>query len=258
LIGTFVVERLRKSRPLRVAVAASVLLHLTAVPVLAYLWLRPSAPERVLHFGVEPREDWALPEEVEPEREVSWPELEALEEPEAKNHARLLRYWLTRPELPEFPSEALRQVDAEGWADWLRLRSAWARGHRSATPAHLDASPTIARLDGADDLELLLWAEAWMDAAALEVELPGWAGRLWARVADPEQTGTSALALATRQRLLELGLAGPGLDRQGAVDESGTAIRPFRAAWTEALAGELARRGCASPAVERWLQGVVQ
>lgn len=249
LVGSFVIDRLRTSRPLRIAVAASLLLHLTAVPVLAWLWLRPSEPERVLHFGVEPREDWALAEEVEPERDVSWPELATPADPEDDNRARLHRFGLTRSDLPRLPASALRSASEARWGEWLRLRSSWADGRREIGPATLERS----RLERADELELLLWAEAWMDALQLGLELPAWAPALWSRVADPAETGTSALAATARRRLAGLGLA-----ERGVAGETPAPVHPFRAPWVVAIGEELRARGAASPAVEQWLQGLVQ
>lgn len=78
LVGGFVRQRLRRSLLLRV-VAASLLLHVIALPVVAYYALRLEAEERglILRFETGPLGGlpYASAEDVEPEPEVVAPEL---------------------------------------------------------------------------------------------------------------------------------------------------------------------------------------
>lgn len=79
LVGGFLRQRLRSSRLLRV-VAASLLLHIVALPAIAYYAIFV-APERttVLRFDPGPGELPYAPEELEPEREVEEPALDDLD-----------------------------------------------------------------------------------------------------------------------------------------------------------------------------------
>jgi len=79
LVGGFLRQRLRSSRLLRV-VAASLLLHIVALPAIAYYAIFV-APERttVLRFDPGPGELPYAPEELEPEREVQEPVLDELD-----------------------------------------------------------------------------------------------------------------------------------------------------------------------------------
>lgn len=210
LAGRFVRERLRASLALRVA-AASLVLHLFALPVVAWMvWVRPEPSEP--RIGVEPPpppapfdastgRDQAPPEVVSPVLGTD-AELAALDRHAVdrvlfvENSLRLARWSLV-----EGPSLRAEDLPVRGpVADLLRLRLEALAGEE--VPAARAPAP------GADPLSRALLLELVLDRWLLAGELPGGFEELCAAVAadaDLERPG-GLLAAAALGRAASYGV----------------------------------------------------
>jgi len=174
--GDWLARALRSSLVLRVA-AASLLLHLAALPVLAWLALRSERAEPHFNTAIERGADPALPQAREPERDprLEDPEPAAglVEEPSAPERAlpvsdalrnlRRDREALRRARVPppagRIPEDPLERL--------LWARSALWTLH-DAQAAALAAGDALANPTSGDGLELALRAELLLDLFALE------------------------------------------------------------------------------------------
>ncbi len=122
LVGSFVRQSLRSSMLLRV-VAASLLLHIAALPVLAFIsFLQPKAPETLVTFDG-PRDPAALPYAAgveEPEPIISEPELE-LDPVALPGAAKLFAQRLAQQGLPNLSEQGTVAPDVVLWGDPLGL-----------------------------------------------------------------------------------------------------------------------------------------
>ncbi len=247
LLRTFVDARWRSSAALRLA-AASMLLHLLALPVLAFLVLREEPRPSSFRTGIEvPREGLPLPPAPadEPVRELEYPGgvrtdgwlLGQGVDPLARENARRL----ARLSLESEPGPGVSYPDAEVPADrveaLLEARARLLAGRDVVLP------PASAETDDADALERAL---------RLEVELDLWltnrgpAPALSAPDADLPQGPGGRLLAAARERARTCGLAPAG----EAQDASDAARDP--AAWAADLRDAL--RGREGRAARRWFQ----
>lgn len=254
LLGGFAAERLRSSRLLRLA-AASLLVHLAALPVLAWYALLPPR-ETGLQISIEPRaETPLLPEEAEePVRELAqgfgadplaeggpWPGVA----PELENNLRQARYWLAPPQLPGTPPQSQPRAEprAEAGGAVARLLAARARllrGEPAPPPATATPAATGA-LERALDLELQLdrYVLRGERGAPLERALAA-----AARPLDGGDPGAELLELALA-RAESYGLAGPWNGRRPAP--------PLSAAWFAALERAVEGSLAGDATVAAWL-----
>lgn len=164
LLAGFLRQRLSASRAVRL-LAASLALHLLALPLCAWLALRSPAPERALLVRIEPREQ-ALPEV--PEEPVRALELPLLPEPEPVTpdpfavQRRLERAQLEGRPLPAGPTAPTAPVDDRAAAALARLLALRAAGD----PELVRRGPP----ELATPLERALWVEVLIDHFVLAGE----------------------------------------------------------------------------------------
>jgi hypothetical protein len=197
LVVGYVGERLRASAALRV-IAASLLLHLLGLPLLAWVgWLRPEeGGPRIL---VEPPRRSPFATYEEPARVVTDPEQERLELARraalaerryVQNSLRWSR-WRLAHEPPTAVAPAGDETPAEAV---LRERLAALSGARGmADPATLRPAPD------ASPAHLALWSELWLDRYLVdggdEAELDAALGRL---CSDPHRLGRLGISALAR------------------------------------------------------------
>lgn len=160
LVGAFVVERLRDSMLLRV-VAASLVLHLAALPVVA-IWMADGPPKAPLQISVELPEPGTHPDE----QAVGTPAPEAAEATRLvgaaawDNARRRARYSLSQASGPELPSplasDSLERKLLHGRSAYLRDRSWEAWWNESDL------------WSSANGMARVLWVELLLDAYVLE------------------------------------------------------------------------------------------
>jgi len=210
LLADFVRQRLAASRFLRLA-AASLLVHLLALPVFAWLALRPAPTPSGFRAHLELREQ-ALPAvPQEPARELDLPPLPEPFLMEVAGEGPALRRRLEREHLlaappPEGPARGAGAAE-DGVERLLGLR---ARGLRGALDASALASAAPERPTA---LERVLWVEVLMDHLVLAGE------RLPALEVGLARLGTAS-ALPQVQRRLEV-LALERAEGLGLLDPAG-------------------------------------
>ena len=203
LLGGFLGGRLRSSRVLRFA-AASLVAHLVALPVFAWLAFREPPPERHFQTGIEhreprlpdgPMEPERTPRFVDPEPDPRLIEADLRTDAERRSDAavvrRAQRTWLRAspppPGGPEAPADPL-----------ARLLWARARILRGQSPPPAETTPGR----GAGALELSIAAEALLDHRVLSGERTAELDVVLARLAhadsaaDRPERVLRALALA--------------------------------------------------------------
>lgn len=252
LLTRFARDRVARSRPLR-WLAASILIHALALPVLAFVAWRELREERAFRTGIERAEELLPQQPAEPERplELVEPELPDLPpdpgpprvfvELEIDNALALARFELAdlvaRP-----PSSALAPSTRAGTL--LALRAGLARS-RSA-PQDLAALPEPV----GDPLEPALRAEILLDAFSfsrtaspgLELALAQLAGSTGS---GPELDALNELAL---ERARSYGLLAARLD--GGAGR----VRPLAPRWFDALERAAAASGAlGDPQVQAWI-----
>jgi len=280
LLRGFLAERLRSSMVVRVA-AASLLVHVVAVPVIAWMALLPDEePQPGLdRVSIEkPLPDWPeAPEE---------PRIETVELPpedfeedllaerwEIANALRRGRYVLTHGGIPPLAQGAEPHADDPWAARLLHLRSRT----ESPLPAPEEV-PAVARLAALEEgdapepglsdgelLEALLWLELALDRAALGRSPGAELGAIARALCRAEVLGAvsergEALRLLLRlglERARQYGALGrecPGFEALPAIDRS---ARPVDEAWQAALGAALNDLGLAGyPACRGWLDWI--
>lgn len=256
----FVGARLRASGALRLA-AASLLLHLLALPVVAWMvWSSPPAPARIWF------EPPALPSEPpygegQPEPELS-PQapavddaavLEALakdreREQLVQDSLRWARWVLGQRSAPALPARAAGEGELAGL---VRLRAERLAEGRAADPGTAGPGP------GADGVVRALWAELLLDALVLGAEPPAaLESALLALLPEPDGTPADPLARAAARleaaalaRAEAYGVLPPGLEARLAAARGTLAgeggpgprgaeawlVAPFDPGWTALL-----------------------
>jgi hypothetical protein len=261
LVLGFAGQRLRSSRLMRF-VAASLLVHLIVLPVLAYLAWRGPQPERAIFITTEPRRDQAPPVvPMEPERDVQ------LTEPAPPGLLVPVR-----GEPARAPRPSARQAEAAREAERQHLLSL-----RGEAPPVGETAPedTLERLlwmrsrrlndqlvdpwlegaqppPGSTTVELALWAENLIDHYVLRhrtpLALPGTLERLAREEAAgdaAERLALHALVRAARLGVLPSDLGPADLDRRlGALGpDAGAAFdEPLGGAWASALEAAVGQR----------------
>ncbi len=262
LLHAFVAQRLRSSGVLRFA-AASLLVHLLALPVLAWFAFREAPRRFEIQVGIEYPREQALPDvPPEPERVLEAPgpgpeprlvEHQVLATAERATSARRAeRAFLLAAGIP-----MVRATD-EGVARLLWARSA--RLHEGRLPAFLERGTPP---DEAGTLEQALWAEILMDHLMLAGErLPGLdaaldrldrgregsrAERLLGALAL-RRAATCGLLDEARTSRVRATLVGLGLSPEGGVEDAESWAR----ALAEALAGSAAADSAAARSWAAW------
>lgn len=245
LVARFAVERLRASVLLRAA-AALLVIHLAALPVLAWIVLRAPRPSGQFTSHIEQPKPSAFANEAEsePERTLSAP-------------------------LPEGDPRTLEvdppALDGEPWQ--LQLRRADRAAHAAAAPPPWTSTPPqdglalflwlrASRLRGQEVPEwlwsqqpdgapsrLALWAEILLDEWALGDARPLYLDTLLARLLALPEFQRSRLVGCALQRAAALGALPPARVAEHAQLESGAseiarraAREPLERLWREALA----------------------
>jgi hypothetical protein len=246
--------RLGESILLRV-VAASLLLHLAALPVLAYLVLRAERPAGY-RISVElPQESPFAPEPetpapvLEPAGPLAGQEARLREQRE--NHLARARFLLeTRGRRAPPPGQAA------GEGAPLETRLLQARGALLCNGL-VEAWPPEAELAGASDLALALWATLVLDRFVLAGELPPLGDLILARAqqrtaSEGDEAGQRLLRAALA-RARRYGLAG-GASPQGT--EQGEELDdPLEDRWFTGLAAAAGELGLGQePVVRAWIE----
>jgi hypothetical protein len=266
LLGGFLGQRLRASPVLRFA-AASLLVHLFALPVLAWFALREAPSEDMLHFAIDypreqtlpdvPPEPERTPEMPQSESDSEWTEELVLVEVSGDRGAaarRAERAFLSAAAVPNVAVDAV--AADEPLARLLAARSVRLSDGRLVAFLEREAPP-----QDAGTVELALWAEVLMDHVVLaEERLAGLDASLGRLLGEPALEGPEGVlgGLALR-RARDLGLfdeertkrVGAALTQLGLPlwrDASGDA-----ATWSGALAAALAGTDAAgSEAARAW------
>ncbi len=241
LLGAFLRDRLASSALLRL-VAASLLLELFALPVVAFL-LRSGEPEQPRLVFEIPREAPDEPFAPEPEESLA-PDLRDPSEGPAQdaleNAARRARFVLTTRRGPLF----------EGGPELAtRLLAARARFlARGSFESWLEEAP-LAEVPG--DLERVLWIEVLLDRFQLTGERARALEALVPPLVSARERGdaVSALARGAIDRLFACGIQAPpaGFDPE-------RLEAPLGSEWFDLLGAAFAARGEAPPALDRWME----
>ncbi len=252
LLGQFVRARWRSSVALRLA-AASLLLHLLALPVLAFLVLREEPRAKTFQTGVElPAETLPIAAE-EPERDLEYPEgfeaaeLALVEVPDrlaVENARRLARLALESTPGPgvAYPSGGEEPRGVEAWLETrARLLAQLPVGRELGEP-------------GRDPLERALWLEVQLDLWLMGAGPAPAVEGLGPVTTTSRGTPSERLLAAALGRAASLGLVGSesmGLapDAAGAPGslQEGPPLSP---SWARDLRAALV--GHDGPAAQRW------
>ncbi len=247
LLTGFVRERLAASRGLRL-VAASLLLHVLALPVLAVLMVPEAGPGFHIMIDLRPREPHD-PLVEEPETASFEPDAATVSSAgprrdRIENALRRARYVLSTRSGPdlgateagleiELLAARSRALTERRWADWLENEE---------------------RLEQASPLGRVLWTEVLLDRYALAGERSPLLGRLLNRLAQrertlvPEDFDDLMRAGLNRARAYGLWEAPAGFDPRSIPD-------PLAPRWFEDLARAVAgTRLARDPAFARWMR----
>lgn len=210
LMVRFAVERLRASPALRVA-AAVIVVHLCALPVLAWIVLRAPARQGVFTSGIEaPPPAFPAESEREPEREITapWPEVEP-RTVEVEPAARGEEPW--RASLRRSDRASWAAAAPQPWSDKLPADALsgmlWIRASR----LHGIEIPewVFSRVPEGEPSRLAVWCDVLLDEWALTGERPLHLERVVARLAALPQFQRSRLVACTLQRAAALGAIAP-------------------------------------------------
>ncbi len=244
LMAQFAVERLRASPALRVA-AAVIVVHLCALPVLAWIVLRAPARQGVFSTSIEtPPPAFPAETEREPEREITapWPEVEprAVEVEPSPRGEEPWRASLRRSDRASWAAAA-----PQPWADKLPADALSAMLWIRASRLHGLETPewVLSRVPDGEPSRLAVWCDVLLDEWAATGERPLHLERLVARLAALPQFQRSRLVACTLQRAAALGAIAP--ERMAALAKADpraseiaqrSAREPLESLWREALA----------------------
>ena len=261
LIRDWVLSRCQQSLWVRLA-AASLILHLAALPVLAWYLMRDPIPEPQIFFEL-PSERMFEPAPID-DIAVEAPDARLLleDEPSGKyppsavsNARRRARYVLQTQGAPAV-------VGLQPTTSHDRLLAARSAGINRGDWSSLPDLDSV----GSNQLELALLAEAWLDRVVLEKTAPALSRqlRMVLSLLNPKLADPSAVQRLTRRaasRALELGLADEDL-RAGwrtdlwyeasLVNSPERGGRPFTDTWFTQLE-QATSSAASSPILDAWL-----
>ncbi len=249
LVRGFVARRLRSSMWLRVA-AASLLVHVAALPVVAWYAFQPRERGFAIDFARPAQESPVAPDVAEPERDLEGTagtaELDDLlgagpwgtRSATVQNNLRRARYWLAAGDAPRAGARPTTAVGAllEERAERLQRYEA--------------GEPGAARLEDpsayAEPLERVLAVELLLDECVLTGNLPAHLERGLHSLNAIDEGPVARLAEAALERAAAYGWPGAR-----AVVEPVDA--PYGARWRDRLRAALDAEAERDPAVRAWL-----